>query len=374
LIVRAKTTALAGVILLVAGVATACTFACVHEVGDFKNGRADSAAIDSGFDDSVDAPIEEDVDSLVPDLGKETIVIDSDGASDTGPPDPVVSCTAVGPASTICIETASLNLGAANAFVCPAAGCAPELPEVSVKVSRLFVDEHEVSVGRFRAWWGTMPRPWPAAGAVIFQSAAKDLRWRNTWPTAPTEPPMIGGCFWKGGTDSSNDDKPLNCVDWYTALAFCMHEGKRLLTEAEWELVATAGEERLFPWSAAATEEDEVTSGSVTCAHALTGTCTPATANRDSTAWGRTKNGVWNMAGSLAEWTLDGPLTDYTTVIAGTVDPVTDPSTSTLRTIRGGSYVTTDHSKLRAAYRTGSGVNATTPDAQIGFRCAKRAI
>jgi iron(II)-dependent oxidoreductase len=241
-----------------------------------------------------------------------------------------------------------------------------------VKITRFLIDEHEVTVGRFRTWWTSPTRSWPVSNQLFF-TGAKDLRWRMGWPTAPTEPPTTGGCFWKGATDSSNDDKPMNCVDWYTAEAFCIGDnGKRLPTEAEWELAASSGDDSLFPWSPPMTEDDPLTP--VECVHALWGgTCTPATASPTSTIWGRTRFGVWNMAGSLAEWTIDGYAASHSGTAAGTVDPVNDPGTLTTRMVRGGSWVSMPAAMLRAAARPTSGASATTPDAQIGFRCVKRA-
>jgi sulfatase modifying factor 1 len=398
LIVRAKTTALAGVILLVAGVATACTFACVHEVGDFTNGRdtgletdatpdgiADSS-VDGDFDGDSDTAIDTRVPDSEPDSGDSTIadgdamdagctVSATDSAiadGDAEPPVPEVSCTAIGPPNAICIAAATFSMGTART-ACFGGAFASEAPEVTVKTSLFFIDEHEVSVGRFRTWWNLTTRTWPIPGQTIFTNGTLSLKWRpatggNPWPTAPTEPAMAAGCTWRGASDGTNDDKPINCIDWYTALAFCMSDGKRLPTEAEWELVASAGEDRLFPWSAASTEKDPVNETDVTCAHALRGSCPPTTTPRDSTMFGRSKWGAWNMAGSVGEWTLDGFVSGYAAVTSGTLDPLLDPAGST-RVVRGGGHLAAAVN-IRAAARASS--SATTPDAQIGFRCAKR--
>lgn len=381
-IVRSRTSASAGVIVVVAGIVTACAFACSHDLDPYQTARRDTGAppVDSAIDTGDDVPMVDTGDSTVLPDGNDGATDAPEEATDAGPPPPEVGCTVPGPPATVCIQTATFNLGAANTNVCPPSGCANEMPKVSVTVSRFHIDQHEVTVGQFRTWWNMSPRPWPVPNTtVIYSSGTKDLRWKNTWPSAPTVPSTGGDCFWKGATDGSNDDKPMNCVDWFSALAYCVHDGRRLLTEAEFELVASGGENRLFPWSAKDTEDDPVVPETVTCAHALHGTCSPATAPRDSTVWGRARwgtpsgEGVWNLAGSLAEWTMDGVLADWTTV-AGAVDPITDPGTSTTapRSVRGGSYLPlASKHDLRAAFR--KSVNANTPDAQIGFRCAKRA-
>ncbi|MBI2391321.1 MAG: SUMF1/EgtB/PvdO family nonheme iron enzyme [Deltaproteobacteria bacterium] len=367
--------------------------ACSHDLGAFqRGGDAGGDTADTTVDVAPDAPdtgldAPEETQSDVPvdvppDVADsaDTSTDDADAAdtsgdaADTGPPAPEVSCTLVGPPETTCISASPVTLGAINEPVCGAGGCPAETPEVSVNVSQFWIDDHEVTVKRFRAWWNMSSRPWPTSGGTTgattyFKSAAKDLKWRAGWPTAPSEPSASAGCTWHP-TDTTNDDRPLNCVDWFTALGFCLSEGKRLPTEAEWELVASGLQDRLFPWSLPSTEHLAIDEAELDCAHALRGTCAPQSTPMASTVWGRTRHGVWNMAGSFAEWVLDGHSPSWPPLFAGTIDPITDPSTVTGRVARGGSYLS-PVKDLRAAARSATPA-LTAQDVQIGFRCAKR--
>ena len=44
---------------------------------------------------------------------------------------------------------------------------------------------------------------------------------------------------------------PINCVPWQSADAYCRAVGKRLPTEAEWELAAGGGQKARYPWGSA---------------------------------------------------------------------------------------------------------------------------
>src|SRR5581483_546740 len=49
-----------------------------------------------------------------------------------------------------------------------------------------------------------------------------------------------------------NEDKPINCLTWFEATLFCIWDGGRLPTDAEWSYAATGKEGRiLYPFGEA---------------------------------------------------------------------------------------------------------------------------
>lgn len=129
-------------------------------------------------------------------------------------------------------------------------------------VSAFVLDRYEVTVGRFRkfvaAGKGTQPgHPAPGAGAHP-HPALMGSGWDSAWDgnlvsnTAALMAAVQCDPTYETWMDSPgpNEDKPINCVCWYEAMAFCIWDGGYLPTEAEWNFAASGGSEhRAYPWS-----------------------------------------------------------------------------------------------------------------------------
>lgn len=244
-----------------------------------------------------------------------------------------------------------------------------ERPETAVSISGVLIDKYEVTVGRYREFVASGRwLPEAEAGAIPgvagtgWQSPAFDglpssiEAWNAelSCHEAATWTPEVG----------ENEDMPINCVSWYAAFAFCIWDGARLPTEAEWEFAAAGGsEDRLFPWG----PEDPLGS---TPARAVMGASLPEPVGSRQ----ESGNGRWghaDLAGNLSEWVFDYFATDYYQTLQVAVNCRDCPNTtpSSLRGFRGGAYTAAASNAVRAAWR--SGVDPTTRNRGLGFRCAR---
>ena len=164
------------------------------------------------------------------------------------------------------------------------------------------------------------------------------------------------------------DELPVDGVTWDGATRYCRDQGKRLPTEAEWELAARGPERRVFPWGAA-----PPFCGSVVFGREDPAGCPTVRAVLEPVGTGAqdvTRDGVHDLGGSVAEWIQDSFVTYGD--CGACRDPLVDvnpPFDEDVRVVRGGSFVSaawTVRTTTRSRNVRKSGLYG------LGFRCATR--
>lgn len=242
----------------------------------------------------------------------------------------------------------------------------------NASVGAVELDRFEVSVGRFRAFVAAYAdgfRPQVGEGA---HPRIAGSGWQASWGAAlPADGEALQRAldcdsrFAHFSPDGLADAQlPINCVDFPTALAFCIWDGGRLPTEAEWERAARADDGRTYPWGDAPID---VTRAVHNCLAGDEPACTFSRVLRvpvgDRPA-GQGAFGQLDLSGSLAEWTLDafGPYANADCDDCASLDQ------STPRVLRGGSWLDADPARLSASARDSAPLTARRT--HIGLRCA----
>ncbi len=261
-------------------------------------------------------------------------------------------------------------------------GSGNEQPEHSVTVSPFWLDKYEVTVGRFRSFvesYDQLPKPERGAGAL---SGIPSSGWKSEWDDylpvdrAALEATLLGidGCnpnFRTWTLAAGNAEcRPMNCVDWYVSFAFCVWDGGRLPTEAEWEFAAAGGDEnRLFPWGP---QPPTAELAVFNCSASGSNECTPADIRPvGSRPLGNGRFGQADLAGSMLERTRDVYDADfYSLGAASGPNVVSLGQDSTLQDgpARGGSYLG-EGGLVRVAFRELVYRNHRVDG--VGWRCAR---
>lgn len=254
-------------------------------------------------------------------------------------------------------------------------------PENPATVGPFVLDVYEVTVGRFRAFvntgLGTQESP-PVAGTgehPRIPGSGWEAGWNANLVTTTAE--LVNGikCNAIGQTWTDNpglnENKAMNCVTWFEAMAFCIWDGGYLPTEAEWNYAASGGsEQRAYPWSNpsnALTIDCDYANyriNSPAGTHCVNGTTGSLNRVGSESPKG---NGRWNhadLAGNAYEWTFDW----YDSSYQNPCDDCAALIPTTSRVIRGGSFSGLATS-LRAALR--NDVDPSYRDIYFGFRCAR---
>jgi formylglycine-generating enzyme len=172
-----------------------------------------------------------------------------------------------------------------------------------------------------------------------------------------------------------NETRPINCVSWYQAYAFCIWDGGFLPSEAEWNYAAAGGGgaegQRLYPWGATVPEAnaDLAVYG---CRFGGDGE-PPCTGVENIAPVGSVAagNGRWDqadLAGNLWEWNLDSYV-EAGTAFLGTCDDCAYLSPNAIgNVIKGGGY---ENSASRLITSDRSTAAPSLAYDAIGFRCAR---
>jgi formylglycine-generating enzyme required for sulfatase activity len=179
--------------------------------------------------------------------------------------------------------------------------------------------------------------------------------------------------------DFDRPRQPITAVSWYDAVAFCRAQGKRLPTEAEWELAARGHDGELNPWGdAPATCELAVIADERgrSCGVRKRGSHPDAGRVLEVGSRPPGRFGLYDMVGNAEEWVADWWSADYADCGADCqgIDPRgpcagEEPCPGhRYRVVRGGSwYWPAEHNtgSHRRRYRP-----ANDPPHHFGFRCA----
>jgi formylglycine-generating enzyme len=245
------------------------------------------------------------------------------------------------------------------------------------------LDKYEVTVGRFRKFinanMGTQANP-PLArdGAhAMIVSSGWDAGWNQSLPVDKAALIAALKCdpiaqMW---TDApgANESKPMNCLSWFVAMAFCAWDGGYLPTEAEWNYAATGGDQqRAFPWSnpaaslAIAPQNASYYDGTDCVGDGQPDCLASDVLDVGSRPMGDGRYGQSDMSGNMAEWVLDW---------AGSYPPscvdCANLAPAAARERRGGGF-SDGRAVIRTGFRvTGAPANGTSLN---GVRCARPAM
>jgi sulfatase modifying factor 1 len=248
-------------------------------------------------------------------------------------------------------------------------------------VSPFAMDHFEVTVGRFRNFLYSYDRdslPPDGAGAHPHNPGSG---WQEAWKENPALLPqhneslvqlmaMCGQTFDPGDPQ----DLPIRCVTWYIAFAFCIWDGARLPTEAEWAFAASNGsEQRSYPWPdvklglpisqdlACYTDDEDRLVGPIAVG---------------SRPHGAGAFGQEDLAGNVSEWAADffwrqidsgachagAPMNRSDTADCLELEPM--PS----KVLRGGAFSNWEKDLTNSSRSDG---DPSVPMTTIGFRCVR---
>jgi sulfatase modifying factor 1 len=344
----------------------------------------DAASRDAASRDAVSVDAGQDVAEVVDENGNQDVT----GSDAATPP----SCSPDGPGRTNCGAlhesccTSPLVMGGTFSRTYTSDGTAATGLADPATITSFRLDKYDVTVGRFRqfvAAWndGAGYTPPSGSGKHAHLNGGRGLEdsvasgfYETGWlPSddgniAPTDA-NLASCGFDEWTDTTGGDelRPMSCVSWYEAYAFCIWDGGFLPSEAEWEYAAAGGsQQREYPWGTTApgtTNQYAIygcnyPSGTANCTDvsniAPVGTATS----------GAGLLGHLDLAGNVWQWNLD-----WSAPYSGGTDCAYLTGASS-RVLRGGNFsVYGGTSYLLPPVRNDDSPSDRSYDS--GFRCAR---
>jgi formylglycine-generating enzyme required for sulfatase activity len=311
--------------------------------------------------------------------------VDTPGGGDDGPPGGTASCAGLpstcGPTDNdSCCASAEVTGGSYHRSFDVAGDGASGSLNFPATVSTFRLDKYEVTVGRFRVFVAAGKGTQASAPAVGDGAHAKIAA--SGWAAAFNANLLADGAAlvaalkcdasFQTWTDSpgANENRPMNCVSWFEAMAFCIFDGGYLATEAEWNYAATGGDQqRAFPWSSPASSVTiDGTHASYLVGTDCVGDGAAGCALTDLVAVGTKPAGQGrfaqsDLAGNVEEWALD-----FVNLYPMPCDDCASLTASTTRSVRGGDYQL-QATGARTGTRGGLPPKNRRPD--VGIRCAR---
>ncbi|WP_375436118.1 formylglycine-generating enzyme family protein [uncultured Hymenobacter sp.] len=241
-------------------------------------------------------------------------------------------------------------------------GLDQEKPTVWVSVKPFLMDQHEVTVGQFRAF----------VQATKYRTQAESFGNAGVFNDSTKEWGLVPGANWQypygPSASPAAADQPVAQVSWADAQAYAQWAGKRLPDEIEWEHAARNGtnSRALYPtgnslqvngkfvantWNGRFPDDDQATDGFHRAAPVG--------------SFGTSPLGLADMSGNVWEWCANSSMS-----YAELMNPVAAAS-QTERAQRGGSFLC--EPGWCHGYRV-SGRASSTPETalmHVGFRCVQ---
>lgn len=243
-----------------------------------------------------------------------------------------------------------------------------EQPLREVHLSAFRMDATEVTNAHFARWLNEQP------GLRMLHDPERHQEWVyrgdmplvNLYPTFPTYG-LRREADGRFVPVSGYAERPVSQITWLAAHSYCVSLGQRLPTEAEWEFAARPRPGDRFPWGIEAPRCSGVIFGRLQGQECQGQGAEPepvARATQD-----RSPQGIYDLAGNVAEWVQDRFEAPYAPCEGVCIDPVVRDgalSGGVLRVFRGGDWAQVApilRSQGRGRWRQDEALQ------NVGFRC-----